>query len=226
MKRNLSAVFILIAITFFSCNGQKPAAFLPNPDFTVYDDEKSITIEIGDIIETRNGTATRGLPDWLFSYIDGGAKAIEALDSYSDKYVFIGNNEGLNFTALSKWAENFATVQDFPILAAARIERRMIASASLYPDDEYGIFFETLIYNAYNGEYPGAVKEEIYWVRIRDDESPSSGKYVFFIMISINKMTMQTSISNMMASTIAAVTLSRTQASAVNRLRQNFFEGF
>jgi hypothetical protein len=226
MRINLPAVFILIAITFFSCNSQKAISLLPVPDFGVYDNERRITVEIGDILETRNGATARNMPDWLLSYIDGGAKAIEALDLYSDKYVFVGSNEGRNFTALSKWAENFAAMQDFPMLAAARIERRMIVAASLYPEDEYGIFFETLIYNAYNGEYPGALKEDIYWVRIRDDESPSLEKYVFFIMISINKMTMQTSISNMMASTITAVTLSKTQLSSVNRLRQNFFEGF
>lgn len=119
--------------------------------------------------------------------------------------------------------------------------------ASLYPDDEYGLFFERLIKNAYNAEYPGAVKEDVFWIKTNfenenneefaDNVSPEI--FMFFILISIDKETMQTIITDMMETTVAdlaesagrrplqrLLAIALAQTAAVNNLRQVFFEGF
>lgn len=226
MKIKLSAsAFLLCVIIFISCVGQNNSALYPVPDESYFETEiRGRTIDTGKITETMNGITPNSIPEWLSAFFEGGIEAVESLNSYNGKYVFIGENKGENFNALNKWADNFSPVYDFPMLAAARVERRMILTSSLYPDDEYGLFFEKMVLNAYSGEYQGAVKEDIYWIKMKSENE--TDEYIFFILITINKTTMRTIFTNMMTLTFNAVTPSGAQASAVERLRQTFFEGF
>jgi len=235
MRIKLSApAFLLCVIFFISCAGQSNSAIYPVPDESYFETEKNVkTIDTGNIIETKNGMAVQFIPDWLLAFIEGGIERVEKMDLYRDKYVFIGRNDGENFTALNKWADNFSAMRDFPMLAAVRIERRMILSASLYPDNEYGLFFERMVLNAYSGEYQGAEKEDIFWIKIKVDNETIelendvlSETYNFFILITIDKTVMRAIITDMMTRAYDAAVPSGAQAAAVDRLRQTFFEGF
>jgi len=237
MKKKISApAFLLCVIIFASCAGQNNASLLPLPDESYFETEKNVkTIDTSNIIETKDGMAVQSMPDWLLAFLEGGIERVERMDSYSDKYVFIGRNDGENFTALNKWADNYSAMRDFPMLAAARIEKRMILTSSLYPDDEYGIFFERMVLNAYSGEYQGAVKEDIFWIKIKVDSetiesenSAPSETYNFFILITIDRTMMRVIITNMMTRILAAISPapSGARAAAIERLRQTFFEGF
>jgi len=226
MKIKISALtFLLCVIIFSSCVGQNSSALYPVPDESYFEIEiTGKRIDISNITETMSGVTTNSIPEWLFVFFDGGIKAVESLNHYSGKYVFIGENKGGNFAALNKWAENFSPVYDFPILAAARVERRMILTSSFYPDDEYGLFFEKMILNAYSGEYQGVVKEDVYWIKLKTDNETET--FNIFVLITIDKTVMRAVITNMMERASADVTLSSTQTAAVGRLRQTFFEGF
>jgi len=218
----------LILFVFISCVGQNNAAFTPEPDFSVYSVPENF-IEVNNIIETKDGSGVGSMPHWLIAYIDGGIEAVEKLEAYSSKYVFIAVNEGENFSVLNKWIENFSERLDFPMFAAARIDKRMIASASLYPDNEYGRFYETMIKNAHSSVYPGAEKEGTYWIKVwfeRENTWEYAENYKFFVLITMNKMSLQTIIRNMIIRVENAVTATSAQSSAISRLRQSFFEGF
>ena len=210
---------IFILIFLLSCTGQNKA-FIPDPDFSVYAAEKKI--EIDDIIKTKTNVPAGSMPEWLLLFAEGGNKAVEQIDSFKDKYVFVSVNEGANFLLLNKWAENFSTEQDFAVLAAVRIEERMIQGASLYPDDEYGAFFLTMVKKAYSAEYQNTAKEDSYWFV----KASAPDTINFFLLITIEKNTMQTVIRNMMTQAYSETSPRGAQGLAVNRLRQNFFEGF
>jgi hypothetical protein len=145
---------------------------------------------------------------------------VEELNSFQNRYVFIGKNKGSNFIALNKWAGNFTVVQDFPLLAAVRIEKRLNSSATLFPDDEYGEFYEAFVKKIFNAEYHGAVKEQTYWIKT------TAEVYEFYVFVSMEKIKMQSIIRTMMSDSLAAVTPTRAQSAAINRLRIIFFEGF
>jgi len=227
MNNKYPAIVCLSSLLiFFSCGSQKAANFFPVPDSGINPEEKSLIIEIGNIIQTKSGTANQ-MPAWLRSFLGSGIGAVEKLDGFNNKYVFIGINEGQNFAALSKWVEYYTVAHDFSLLAAVRIEKRMYLTASLYPNDEYGMFYETMLQNAYNTEYPGAVKEDSYWIKIKSkNDEEYSENYVFYVLLTIEKNVMQSIIRNMIAKTSAAVTLTASQSVSVNRLRNTFFEGF
>jgi hypothetical protein len=236
MKKKYSAAACLSLILFlFSCGSQNVPNSFPVPDSGI--NKKNETFVTGNIINTKNGAAGL-MPAWLRSFIDGGIEAVETLETYSNKYVFIGIYEGENITALNKLMEYYTVTQDFPILAAARIEKRMYLTASLYPDDEYGQFYEVMMHNAYSTLYTGAEKEDVFWIKTKSengDTGEPSENYVFFLLITIEKRAMQSIIRNMIAKTNAAVTtagntiesrMTANQTNSVNRLRNTFFEGF
>jgi len=227
MIKNTSAI-LLIIIILISCAGQSNKnTFTPEHDHGVAESEKFI--DVLNIIETIDGAGNNSLPNWVNTYINGGIYAIERLETFNNKYVFLAVNRGTNFNVLNKWAENYSAVYDFPKLAASRIENKMISSSSRFPDDEYGLFFEAMVKNAYSAEYPGAVKEEVYWLKVwfeNENTFEYTENYVFFVFISIEKNAMNSIIRNMINRTSAAVTVTNAQSSAINRLRQSFFEGF
>ncbi|MCL1958641.1 MAG: hypothetical protein FWF68_03480 [Spirochaetes bacterium] len=227
MKRKYSAALCLsILLIFFSCTVKAPPRSFPVPDSGINPNENPVIIEIGNILETKNGPASQ-MPSWLRSYLGSGINAVERLDAYNNKYVFIVSNEGDNVTVLTKWVDYYTVTHDFPMLVADRIEKRMYLTASLYPDDEYGAFYETMMHNAYKTEYPRAVKEDYCWIKTKSGnaEEPSEN-YIFYLLITIEKYSMQSIIRNMIAKTSEAVTLTKSQNNAVNKLRNTFFEGF
>jgi len=225
-KKYLTVLCISILFIFSSCVGQKKAAIFPVPDSGINPEEKITIIEYNDIIETKNGTASQ-MPAWLRSFLGNGIGAVEKLDGFNNKYAFIGINDGKNFAALTKWGDYFNVIHDFPLLAAVRIEKRMYLTASLYPNDEYGAFYEKMIQNAYGMEYANAVKEDVFWIKTKSkNDEEFSENYIFYVLITIEKNIMQTIIRNMIAKSSAAVTLTPSQTVSVNRLRNTFFEGF
>jgi len=225
-KKIIAAACLSILLVLFSCAVRKPPNYFPVPDSGINKDEDILSVDVSNIIETKNGS-TRQIPAWVRSFLSGGIEAVEKLDAYSNKYVFIGINEGKNITALNKWIEFYTVMQDFPMLAASRIEKRMYLTASLYPDDEYGAFYDVMMHTAYNAVYPDAVKEDNYWIKTKSEnaEEPSEN-YKFFVLITIDKILMQSIIRNMMTKTAADVTITTIQNNSVNRLRNTFFEGF
>jgi len=231
MKVKVSAVFCIIIIFFYaSCANQAENQYIAVPDEQFFIYEETIGVNIYDIIETQEGASSVHLPDWLAAFLYSGIEGVENTEPFSDRYVFIAVNESDRFTALIRWAENYSAVLDLPMLAAARIEKKLIKSASIYPDDEYGRFFERLVKGAYNARFPGAVKEDTYWIKIRQyDESQNDAAseiFMFFVLISIEKLIMQDLINDLITQTIDTVTSTRNQAVAINNIRQNFFEGF
>ncbi|MCL2265717.1 MAG: hypothetical protein FWC22_06720 [Treponema sp.] len=219
MKKIISSIFIIAV--FMSC-AAKEKRFIPIPDSSYFEQKKTPEIAINDIIDTKDGRSTGNLPVWLRTYIEGGIEAVENLNLFYNKYVYIGINRGSNTTALNKWLVNYSAAHDFPVLAGERVEKKIITSSSLYPDDEYGEFFERFMKRAYGSSYPGAVKEDTFWIRTKADNE----SYIYFILLTIDKTAMQLIVGDMISQTEKSAVLTSSEAAAVRRMRQNFFEGF
>lgn len=227
------------ALIFSACSSQKKVVFQPEPE----PDEmpkQEVKTENWQLLESRNGPAGAFVPDWVNRFLEGGIPAVEASVLYQEKYVFIGENRGENFNALRQWADGFTVSQDLPGLVTRRVEHRLLSAASLYPDDEYGEYFETLIKKVSNTEYGEALKEDSFWMRRRvisgseeaaNAEAPPGlppvyERYEFFVLISIDKLVLQNRIRELMANVKTAAAPTREQATAINRIQHNFFEGF
>jgi len=239
MKKNKT--ILLLPILFFTvCATKKePVVFRPDP---VQDklQEKTGAAESWEIINSQNGSPEKGIPAWLRGYLDKGVQGIESLDTYKGKYVFVGENQGNNINILQQWADGFSTAQDLPRLIVQRVEKRLVASATLYPDDEYGEYFAYLIKNISDGEYPGADKEQTFWIRQKkipvkgendeNSEAPPTNndleRYGFFVLMTMEKESLQKTIKKIMADIKTNTTPTRQQKAAISNINQTFFEGF
>jgi len=180
------------------------------------------------ITEHRNTAGGAEMPDWVIAYIDGGLAGVEALPAYQGHYAFIAKTEGNNFTALNHWMEGFSPELDFPRLAAARVEARFFSAAPL-PDQEYGPYYEALVPTAFDFPWAGAIMRNDFW--IRKSYFPAAGEaaketWEFMILLTIDKMSFSAQLQSVFGRVKPTPSPSRDQMSAVNRVKDRFFEGF
>jgi hypothetical protein len=234
------ALILLLAILLSACASKKNnILFIPDPEQNNLQ-EQSDSSGSRQIVESESGTGETGLPAWVRSYLDGGVRGIESLDAYGAKYTFVGRNRGENLNVLRQWADGFTATQDLPRLIAQRTERRLVSAAVLYPDDEYGEYFEKLIKKMSDEEYPGALKEQTFWLKQKikaavdenadDENSPQEDvffeRYEFLILMSIDRETLKKQVEEIMGDIKTKSSPTRNQTQAINKIRQNFFEGF
>jgi hypothetical protein len=239
MKQHI-VTFFLLTILLAACAGrQSKVIFRPDPGQDILQEQTGPS-ETWQIIESQNGPGETDIPEWVLRYYSRELRTLETPRAYGGKYLFIGRSRGDNLNVLRQWINGFSLVQDMPRLVAQRVERRLIVTASLYPDDEYGEYFETLIKKISDGEYPGAVVEQTFWVKRklipRDEESNTgveleneniiSERYESLILISINKDMLQKQIQEIIEGIKTTTPPTREQTAAINGIRQSFFEGF
>jgi len=230
-----TTLLILLAVVLAACAGQKNTViFTPEPVQETQKQEE--TPESWEIVESQNGASDARLPVWVRLYLDNNVRELETLDAYSGRYMFVGESRGENFNALQQWANNFAIEHDFPRLIVQRVEQRFFNSASLYPDDEYGEYFASMIREVSDAEYSGIAKEQSFWIKKKitiisgeDTETPQvtySERYEFLVLVSVNRELLQRKIREIMAGIKTAVPPTREQAAAISRVNRTFFEGF
>jgi hypothetical protein len=186
-------------------------------------------VEIFQIQDHAAKSAGGEIPPWVNVYLYEGIGAIENQAEYQNKYIFIAENTGTNFTALRQWMEGFMVLQDFPRLVSSRIQTRFTASTPGYPDDNYGPFFEGTIKKSSDTFYNGAVTEGTFWLLVQyfkeDGITPDREMYLFFILISIDKTLLEIQINEIL-NNIPADTATRDQSILINNLKENFYTGF
>jgi hypothetical protein len=237
MKQHIITSFLLITLLLLaSCPGQgSRVIFRPDPVQDILQ-EQTGTPEIWQIIESQNGPGEIEIPEWVYRYYNREIRVLESSGAYGNRYLFIGRSRGDNFIALQQWLDSFNVTYDFPRLVTQRVERRLVASASLYPDDEYGDYFAKLIKEVSDSEFPGANEVQNFWVKRRmitevsgdglPDTDTEPERYEFLVLTSIDKETLQRQIREIMAGIKTTESPTRGQTAAITNIQQLFFEGF
>jgi len=235
-----ATALLFVAATLASCVGLTPQRIIVP--------ESGVETAFGDwldpldewrIADSRDGPGIAYLPQWVRFFYESDVRLVEQTARFDGRYVFVARNQGSNFAALRQWADNFSPEHDLARLVVHRAERRFVTGAALYPDDEYGGFFMAAIRGIADGEYPGAVKEDVFWVRrelvapVPDDALygvPQSGivveRFEFLVLVSVDARTLGERILKTMDEAGRGIRPTREQAAAIANIRQNFFEGF
>jgi hypothetical protein len=173
------------------------------------------------------------VPKWVEYYIEGNfvvPEALEALEEYQDRYVFIARSRGTNFRALEQWVRGFSVELDFARLAAMRIEKRFTQAASGFPDTVFGRYFEALIRTASDAAWEGAVKVDDFWLKGfyqgPDGNAVGGESCDFMILVTIDKALLASQIQPLLFGVKPPAPMSKDQLAAVDRVREHFFEGF
>jgi len=191
------------------------------------------------IIATRDGPGDGGLPVWVTLSFLGEVFALEELPAFADRYVFVARNHADDLGVLSQWARNFSTRRDLAGLVVRRVERRFVADALLYPDDEYGEFFIRVIRGIWRGDPPAAAVEGSFWVQRQrppdeeeDDEwetgmeGAAAERFEYLLLVSVDRDELMEWIFDIMDAVEPSIPPTREQAAAIAGIRQTFFEGF
>jgi len=215
---------ILGAVFLSSCttNSGKRAYKLPELP------EETKAPIIFTIIDYKNKSIGEAVPEWVNRYLDSGLREVEALRTYQGSYVFVHRNEGNNFNALQLWKDNFSVELDFPRLAAARIEARFSASIP-YPDEEYGAFYEALIRAASDASWTGAKTEDDFWIRKRYPANETEGEqenWEFLILITMEKSRFSSQLGKIFENIHPVPPPAKNQISAINQVKERFYEKF
>jgi hypothetical protein len=216
---------ILGAAVLFSCisgSGRRVFELPPIPE------EVKIPPRVFAIIDYKNKTGGEAIPEWVNLYLNSGLRGVETLKAYEDSYVFVHKNEGNNFNALLLWKDNFSAELDFPRLAASRIEARFSAGVS-YPDEEYGLFYESLIRAASDASWTGAVMVDDFWIRIKylaNETEDEQENWEFLVLVTMEKTRFSSQMEKVFENINPIPPPNANQIAAANRVKENFFEGF
>jgi hypothetical protein len=215
-----------LALMLFACAGEppqkteRPAPALPPP-------QKPREYRITGY---KGGADGGEIPGWAARYLEGGNAAVEALDEFQGRRVFVAHIRGSNFKALEQWNSFFSAELDFPRLAALRLEQRFTEAAGGFPDTAYGSYFETMIRAASDAEWHGPVREDDFWLaRAYTDQAPETGGtetgegYDFMILVTIEKDLLASQIQALLGSLNPQPPPTKDQAAAAERVRDQLF---
>jgi hypothetical protein len=184
--------------------------------------------EVQLVIDHQGREEGEAIPPWLERYLAGGQRAVEASADFYNKYAFVAVNEGNHLESLKLWAGEFSGHRDLPRLVASRAEDRMTGRA-LYPDDEYGEFFERFTKELSNSTFEASV-DSVYWIQQRffeeDGVTVDRERYSFYVLTTMEKPVLEREVFRIMNRIKTNVPPTRDQAAAINRLKENFFTGF
>lgn len=170
------------------------------------------------------------IPEWVEIYIADGMTGVEAMEKYKDKYVFVGEDSGTNLGALRLWAQGFNVAQDLARLVSQRVQVKFAGAAAGSPDDEFGRYFENVVKNSSDATFSGARKETDYWILKRyfkeDGVTTDREVYDYYVLVSIDKKTLQSQIDAVLNGTKVDKPLTKEQQTAVDRVKESFYEGF
>ena len=226
---------MLAALLAASCAGKPDKRILRIPESSDTTDNTRDYL----IVDYKDKDQGEAIPGWVSLFLAEGVRGVEALVEFQDRFVFISRNEGNSFRALTQWAAGFSPIQDFPRLAAARIETRFSSSIP-HPDEEYGVFFETLIRVSSDTLWEGASRNDDFWIQRQgipneeeppemeeaENQNPSIEAWEFFILVSIEKSLFASQLDLIFNNIQVQPNPSRDQIAAVNKVKDRFYDGF
>ena len=229
-----------IAVTafFLSCKTEPPRPVLSLPLPT----ENEIAPREFDIIDHKNNSKGETIPEWVSQWLGRGNRGVETLNSFQSSFAFVHSNEGTNFRALELWKDNFSAEQDFPRLAAKRIEARF-SRGVFFPDEEYGTFFGALIRSASDMHWTGASTIDDFWIQKKyhgenDDENSLQNilynnlidedgeSWEFLVLVTIEKSSFTSQLETIFENISPIPSPSQEQMSAAHQVQEFFYDGF
>ena len=223
---NIGTIILTISgVVFFSSCASDPGISIINlpPQYESVKSARAFTI-----VDFKNKTTGGVIPEWVNLWLSSGNRGVEAKSDFRGSFVFVYSNEGNNFRALELWNDNFTPGQDFPRLAASRIEARFSAGVS-YPDYTYGNFFEALIRTASDEPWTGAIRTEDSWILkkyLPDEEEGETESWEFLILLTIEKPSFTSQLESVFQKVQPDPAPSEEQIAAANNVKEHFFEGF
>jgi hypothetical protein len=183
-----------------------------------------------DVIEHKASSIGGDIPEWVTVYVSDGNAGVEALAKYKDKFVFVGEDSGTNLNALRMWAQGFNVAQDLARLVSTRVQAKFAGAIAGSPDAEVGRYFENVVKNVADATITGARKETDFWVFKRyykaDGRTLDREVYDYYVLTTIDKEMLKKQLDAVISGAKTDKPLTKEQTTAVDRVKEAFYEGF
>jgi hypothetical protein len=211
-----------LAVLFMACSSAPRTAPVKAPDYV----EKTSAYEL---VDHKAKAVGQEVPDWVTLYISDGIHGVESLPEFQDKYVFVGEDSGSNLNALRQWTSGFTVNQEIARMVSTRVQAKFAGAAAGSPDAEYGRYFEDVVKSVGEASFSGARKENDYWLFKRyfsANRKTVDQTYDFYVLVTIDKPILEQQINNVLNGVRVDQPLTREQETAVDRVKEAFYEGF
>lgn len=184
-----------------------------------------------EIVEHKGMTmGVANAPDWVVAAISNGNAGVEAMSQYKDKYCFVADQTGNNLQALQLWAQGFSVNQEIARMVSNRVQSKFVGAAAGSPQDEFGQYFENVVKAAADATFSGVRKEADWWVKVRyfqaDGKKVDREEYRYLVLMTVDKASLQKQIDDVIDGVATDKPLTKTQQTAVDRVKESFYEGF
>ena len=215
MKKIILVLF-LPALLFIACKSSPKA-----PDYVMRTDAYQV-------IDHKSMAIGQDVPDWVTVYIADGLRGVERLPEYHDMYVFVGEDTGTNLNALRQWSSGFTVNQEIARMVSTRVRAKFVGAAVGSPEAEFGRYFEDVVQTVAEASFSGARRENDFWLLRRyfkaDGKSIDRETYDFYVLVTIDRNLLETQVNNVINGVQSQPT--REQQTAIDRVREAFYEGF
>ena len=217
--KKIILVLLFPAVFFIACKSNQTAA----PSYV----ERTSTYVV---VEHKATAIGQDVPDWVTLYIAEGLTGIERLPAYQDKYVFIGEDTGTNLNALRQWSTGFTVNQEIARMISNRVRAKFVGAAAGSPDTEYGRYFEDVVQSVAEATFSGARRENDFWLLKRyfkaDGRTVDREAYEFYVLVTIDRSVLEEQVTNIINGVRPSQPVTAEQQTAINRVREAFYEGF
>jgi hypothetical protein len=223
MKRIIWLSLAAFALFGMACSSSPKGQEVQAPEYV---EETSSYV----VVDHKAKAVGQDVPAWVTLYISDGLHGVESMDQFKDKYVFVGEDTGTNLNALRQWSTGFTVAQEMARMVSSRVQAKFAGAAAGSPDAEYGRYFEDVVKNAAEASYSGARKENDYWILKRyfkaDRKTVDREAYDFYVLVTIDKDILERQINEVLDGAKANQPLTPEQETAVDRVKEAFYEGF
>lgn len=183
-----------------------------------------------DVIEHKTMAIGGDIPEWVNIYVQEGNSGVEALDKFKDMYVFVGEDSGTNLPALRLWVSGFNVQQDLARLVSSRVQAKFAGAAAGSPDAEFGRYFENVVKNVAEATITGARKDSDFWVFKRyykaDGVTVDREVYDVYVLVTIGRDILKKQLDKILDGVVVDTPPTKEQQTAIDRVKESFYEGF
>jgi hypothetical protein len=223
VKKILGILIVVLAIvTVAGCGSSaKPA---PNG---VQPPAPTVKTYPPQIIEHKGTAFGRDYPKWMDAALDG-AKAVEKLPDYANKYIVLVQEDGADLTGVQLAASKLNAQTTISALISTRV-KDTFAGAQVGDKDKIETYMERAVKSVSESSFTGFAMESEWWVKLQSfttDGKPDKQFYRDIQIWGIDKDLLKKQIDGKLKDSAAAEPKTEQKQRAMDLVQQSFFDGF
>jgi hypothetical protein len=115
-------------------------------------------------------------------------------------------------------------------MITTRVQEKFAGAATGSPDDAFGRYFENVVKTVSESQFSGARKENDFWI-LKGYYKANSKKldreaYDYYVLVTIDRETLERQINGALESAEPDPARTPEQQTAIQRVKEAFYEGF